>query len=125
MAQLAPGCGPQGGGAAADCGGLGAEAAGGDLNAEGIFSIWSAGKPVSVATIRVNRAAAQARLGYIATASEHRRRGYASACLNYAKPLRPNPLALDTEPFRQPAIRLYEKFGFRKVREERQYTRAL
>ncbi|MEN6548481.1 MAG: GNAT family N-acetyltransferase [Armatimonadia bacterium] len=66
---------------------------------------------------------------YVAVYSEHRglRLGemLVGACLNYAKRLGVKPCQLITQPFRVPAIKLYERLGFRKVRENRTYERLL
>lgn len=48
-------------------------------------------------------------------------RAMMTACLNYAYPYRPEPFVLVTQPFRVPAVKLYESLGFRIVREWRTY----
>lgn len=47
------------------------------------------------------------------------------ACLNYVKDLRVKPCQLITQPFRVPAVTLYQRLGFRHVRENRTYEMAL
>ena len=47
------------------------------------------------------------------------------ACLNYARPRRPEPLILITQPFRTAAVALYRKLGFEVAREHRAYTKDL
>jgi ribosomal protein S18 acetylase RimI-like enzyme len=46
-------------------------------------------------------------------------------CLNYTKHHGVQPCQLITQPFRQGAVPLYEKLGFRLVRENRIYERSL
>jgi len=46
-------------------------------------------------------------------------------CLNYTKQHGVNPCQLITQIFRQAAVLLYEKLGFRHVREDRTYERPL
>lgn len=46
-------------------------------------------------------------------------------CMNYAKTLNAAPLQLITQPFRVPAVTLYESLGFRIVRHNRTYTLTL
>jgi len=52
-------------------------------------------------------------------------RAMMAACLNYAYPYRPEPFVLVTQPFRAPAVKLYESLGFRIVREWRTYQHDL
>ncbi|MHB8995245.1 MAG: GNAT family N-acetyltransferase [Armatimonadota bacterium] len=47
------------------------------------------------------------------------------ACLNYIKDLQVKPCQLITQPFRVPAVTLYERLGFRLVRENRTYEMTL
>lgn len=47
------------------------------------------------------------------------------SCLNYVKSLDVKPCQLITQPFRVPAVTLYERLGFRHVRENRTYEMAL
>jgi ribosomal protein S18 acetylase RimI-like enzyme len=47
------------------------------------------------------------------------------ACLNYVKDLHVKPCQLITQPFRVPAVTLYERLGFRLVRENRTYEMKL
>lgn len=46
-------------------------------------------------------------------------------CMNYAKRLRAAPLQLITQPFRVPAVTLYESLGFRIVRHNRTYSLSM
>lgn len=66
---------------------------------------------------------------YVAVYSEHRglRLGemLVATCLNYTKRLGVKPCQLITQPFRVAAIKLYERLGFRKVRDNRVYERLL
>jgi len=66
---------------------------------------------------------------YVAVMQEHRRQGLAEAlvvaCLNHAKALNAQPLMLITQPFRVPAVRLYEKLGFKEIAEQRRYVKPL
>ena len=68
-------------------------------------------------------------LEYVAVREQHRRKGLAEglmvACLNHAKALNAEPVMLITQPFRVPAVRLYEKLGFKKIAELRQYVKSL
>lgn len=47
------------------------------------------------------------------------------ACLNYVHQHHVKPCQLITQPFRKAAIGLYEKLGFRVVRENRIYEKCL
>lgn len=66
---------------------------------------------------------------YVALYPEHRGKRLGemlmAACLNYTKRLGVKPCQLITQPFRKPAIKLYERLGFRKARENRIYERLL
>lgn len=66
---------------------------------------------------------------YVAVYPEHRglRLGemLVATCLNHTKRLGVKPCQLITQPFRVAAIKLYERLGFRLVRENRVYERLL
>lgn len=66
---------------------------------------------------------------YVAVMEEHRKQGLAEwlmvACLNHAKALDAQPVMLITQPFRVPAVRLYEKLGFETIAELRRYEKEL
>lgn len=47
------------------------------------------------------------------------------SCVNYVKGLQVKPCQLITQPFRIPAVTLYERLGFRLVRENRTYEMKL
>jgi len=70
-----------------------------------------------------------AMIEYVGVLEQHRRQGLAealmNACLNYCKRLPAGPTMLLTQPFRVPAVRLYQKLGFAKVAEWRRYTKRL
>ena len=52
-------------------------------------------------------------------------RALVTACLNYAKPFKPNPMVLVTQPYRKSAVAIYQSLGFTTVREWREYTAAV
>lgn len=66
---------------------------------------------------------------YVGVCEEHRGHRLGEmlvvSCLNYAKALGVQPLQLATQYFRVPAVRLYERLGFRIVRENRVYEMNL
>lgn len=66
---------------------------------------------------------------YVGVLDEHRGKKLGEAlmveCLNYTKLHRVTPCQLITQPFRTAAVNLYEKLGFRKVRENRIYEKPL
>jgi len=68
-------------------------------------------------------------LEWVCCLPEYRGQGLGEAtlvgCLNYAKPLEPDPLILITQYFRKPALGLYQKLGFHIAREHRLYLRDL
>ncbi len=106
-----------------------------DFDPQGWFFVEHNGEKVATQGLRIWRdpddleQITGAQVDWVCTLPEHRGKGIGTAlltaCLNYGKLLRPRPLVLVTQPFRKPAIRLYERFGFRTVRELRVYTRAL
>lgn len=66
---------------------------------------------------------------YVGVLSEHRGKRLGEAlvahCLNHAKALDARPCQLITQPFRIPAVTLYESLGFRIVRHDRTYSLTL
>lgn len=66
---------------------------------------------------------------YVGLYAEHRGKRLGemlmAACLNYTKSKHVQPCQLITQPFRQPAVKLYERLGFHKVRENRIYERLI
>lgn len=66
---------------------------------------------------------------YVGVLAEHRGKRLGEAlvahCLNYAKRLDARPCQLITQPFRGPAVTLYERLGFRIVRYNRTYSLTL
>ena len=66
---------------------------------------------------------------YVGVLEEHRRKGLAEAlmiaCLNFCKRNQGQTVELITQPFRIPAVRLYEKLGFVTVAEWRRYLKQL
>ncbi|MBC7287602.1 MAG: GNAT family N-acetyltransferase [Armatimonadetes bacterium] len=52
-------------------------------------------------------------------------RAIVTACLNYAKQFRPDPVVIVTQPNRKRAVALYESLGFRTVRQWREYLAIL
>lgn len=66
---------------------------------------------------------------YVGMLEEHRGKKLGEAlmveCLNYTKQHGVVPCQLITQPFRTAAVSLYEKLGFRKVRENRLYEKSL
>lgn len=66
---------------------------------------------------------------YVGVLAEHRGKRLGEAlvahCLNYAKALDARPCQLITQPFRVPAVTLYQSLGFRIVRHNRTYSLTL
>lgn len=105
-----------------------------DFEWEGWLTLWRGEEMIGISAADLFRDAGcggaycGAQIEYVGVVEGHRglRLGemLVCACLNYVK-ARDLPCQLITQEFRVPAVTLYERLGFRKVRENRTYEREL
>lgn len=106
-----------------------------DFDPSGFMVLMHEAEMIGIAAADVYRDEANRRritgsqIEYVGVIPEYRGKklGYTLmiACLNHAHRLKATPCQLITQPFRTPAIRLYESLGFRLVRENRTYEKTL
>ena len=102
-----------------------------DFEYEGWMTLWRGDEMIGMASADLFRDPAHpdnysgAQIEYVGVVEGHRGLHLGElvvrACLNYVKDKGIKPCQLITQPFRVPAITLYERLGFRHVRDNRTY----
>ena len=105
-----------------------------DFEWDGWLTLWHDGEIIGLSSADMFRDPAHhdhycgAQIEYVGVLESHRGRQLGKlivcACLNHIKE-RGVPCQLITQPFRIPAITLYQRLGFRHVRENRTYEMTL